>query len=329
MPANLAARPRSIAVTGASGFIGGHAVRTFERAGFEVRALSRAAGGSRFASLDYLDTDAVAYALHGVNVVVHAAGLAHVSKRQLSDPRRAYDEANVRAAVSVAGACVKAGVESLVLLSSAGVLGRESPEGGFDDRTAPNPYDLYTVSKLEGERRVSELAMGSRLAVAVLRPPMVYGPGAPGSFKRLAAWIDRGWPLPLGSIVNRRSFVGVRNLCDAMRAWAIGAISGISTMLVADSVAITAAEFARQIARAKGRRAHFLAVPPWVLRVAFGAVGRLDNYRRLGGSFELHPSRLRELLGWHPPYALADELSWSFLQQPSSDGALGRRSRGS
>ena len=329
MPAYVAESARSIAVTGASGFIGRHAVSAFESAGLQVRALSRAAGGPRFGSLDYLDGDAVARAIDGVNAVVHVAGLAHVSARQLSDPRRAYDEANVRAAVSVAGACVKTGVQSMVLLSSAGVLGKESPEGGFDDRSGPDPYDLYTISKLEGERRVSELAVGTGLAVAILRPPMVYGPDAPGSFRRLCTWIEHGWPLPLGRVVKRRSFVGIRNLCDAMRASAVARMAGITTMLVADSAAITAAEFARQIAKVRGRRAHFLPVPPWALKAGFGAIGLMDSYRRVGGAFELHPSRLRELLGWNPPYTLTDELSWSFLQQVSYAAAPGRQPRAS
>jgi nucleoside-diphosphate-sugar epimerase len=302
---------KAVAVTGASGFIGRHAADTFERAGLLVRAFSRQPTESRINALNYLDTDGVARALEGIRTLVHIAGLAHVSPRQLLDADGSFHEANVRAAVSVAEACRKAGVESLVLLSTAGVLGKQSPEGGFDDSSPPDPYDPYTRSKLEGELRVSELAAGGNLRVTIIRPPMVYGPKAPGSFSRLCAWIDRGWPLPLGSLDNRRSFIGIRNLCDALLQAVNSTIPGANVMLVADTEPLTTAEFARQIAHYMGSPSRLVSAPLWLLKCALAATGRGEEFRRLAGAFELHPSRIQALLGWRAPYTVEAELSWA------------------
>jgi nucleoside-diphosphate-sugar epimerase len=301
----------TIAVTGASGFIGRHVVAAFRSAGFEVRALTRKAHGEGSVAVDYLDGDALARALEGVGVLVHTAGLAHVSARRLNNPAAEFHRANVSVATSVTSACVRSGVQSMVLLSSAGVLGKESPAGGFDDSSLPAPYDWYTSSKREAEDRVSSLAAASELRVIILRPPAVYGPSAPGSFSRLCSWVARGWPIPVGALANRRSFLGIRNLCDAIRTTANSGLSGVSTMLVADTSAMTTAELAQLIAAAMQRSLHLLSVPPRLLEWGLRTVGLGEEYRRLGNAFELYPSRMGSQLGWRPPYTSSDEVMWA------------------
>jgi nucleoside-diphosphate-sugar epimerase len=309
----------TVAVTGASGFVGRHVAAGFERAGFQVRAFSRQSTGPLTRSMNYLDCDQVARAIQGSQSLVHIAGLAHVPPGRLLDPDHSFHEANVQVAVSIAKACIKAGVQKLVLLSSAGVLGCQSPPGGFDDSSPPDPYDPYTRSKLEGESRVSELAVAANLAVAIVRPPMLYGPNAPGTFGRMRTWIERGWPLPLGGLDQRRSFLGVRNLCDAMVHTVNGRIGGVETMLVTDPEPMTAADFARQIARHMGRRSRIVSVPAWLLRFALTAAGRGDDFRRLACAFELRPSRIQALLGWRAPYPVDDELAWSLRSATPAD----------
>ncbi len=302
---------KTIAVTGASGFIGRHVVAAFRSAGFDVRALTRKAYAEGCVAVDYEDGDALVRALVGVDVLVHAAGLAHISARRLHDPASEFRRANVGVATSVTGACIRSGVQKLVLISSAGVLGKESPACGFDDSTPPAPYDWYTESKREAEDRVSGLAVAGNLQAIILRPPTVYGPNAPGSFSRLCAWVARGWPLPFGAIVSRRSFLGIRNLCDATRIAANSGLSGVSTMLVADSSAMRTAEFAQLIAAAMHKPLHLLSVPPRVLEWGLGTVGLGEEYRRLGSAFELYPSRIAEQLGWQPPYRSSEEVIWA------------------
>lgn len=302
---------KTIAVTGASGFIGRHVVATFRSAGLEVRALTRRPYGENSVVVDYLDADAMARALEGVDVLVHTAGLAHVSARRLDHPAAQFHAANVDAATRVAGACIRSGVPGMVLVSSAGVLGKESPVGGFDDSSPPAPYDLYTTSKREAEERVSSLAAHGKLRLIMLRPPTVYGPDAPGSFRRLCSWVARGWPIPFGAVRGRRSFLGIRNLCDAIRMAADSSSSGVSPMLVADSAAMTTAEFAQLIAAAMHKSLHLLSVPPSLLEWGLRRVGLGEEYRRLASPFELHPSRMGAQLGWQPPYTSAEEVAWA------------------
>ena len=204
----------------------------------------------------------------------------------------------------MAKAGIHAGVRKFILLSSAGVLGQASPPGGFNDSSPAMPYDAYTASKLEAEKQVLDVA-GEHMAVRILRPPMVYGAGAPGSYRRLCKWIDRGLPLPLGSIVARRSFVGIRNLCDLLMTIAASSADvprELSAMLIADANPLTVADFARQIAAVRGRRARLLPIPSWLLERTLAAAGLQEEYRRLALPFELAPSRAREIFEWQPPY---------------------------
>lgn len=310
----------AIAVTGASGFIGRHVVAACTSAHLTVSGFTRSSTDPNLTPLNYLDSDAAARALEGTEVVIHIAGLAHISSKSLADPLAAFRTANTQIATSMAEASARVGVRRFVLLSSAGVLGEESPPGGFDDSSPADPYDAYTLSKFEAEQRVLEAA-GGKISVVILRPPMVYGPGAPGSYRRLCAWIDRGWPLPLGSIVARRSFVGVRNLCSLLLTVAASTKHESNeppTLLVSDSEALTVAEFAERIAIARNKRAILLPVPRGLLKWMLGRVGLRDEYRRLALPFELRPSRAREIFGWQPPHSAAEELRWALGPRESA-----------
>jgi nucleoside-diphosphate-sugar epimerase len=304
---------KTVAVTGASGFIGRHVATAFRDVGSTVRGFTRATVSPDLIPLNYLDTDSVTRALEGIEVVIHIAGLAHVSSKSLDDPLTRYRESNVNLAVNMVKASIRAGVGQFVLLSSAGVLGQASPPGGFHDSSTAAPYDAYTMSKFEAEQRVLELGLG-KISLTILRPPMVYGPGAPGSYRRLCNWVDRGLPLPLANIVARRSFVGIRNLCDLLVTIATSTKEvphELSTMLVSDSEPMTVADFAKQIAHVRSKRARLLPVPSWLLEWALSVARLQEEYRRLALPFELMPSRARAIFAWEPPHSTTEELGWA------------------
>ena len=303
----------TVIVTGGSGFVGRHAISALRKANLKVSGFTRTQSTADLIAVDYLDTVALTKELRGVEVVVHIAGLAHISSKIMTDPPAIFRAANVDVAVSVARASIQAGVKKILLLSSAGVLGAFSPPNGFNDSSPPSPYDAYTLSKLEAEQQILEVARG-KLALTILRPPMVYGPDAPGSYRRLCSWIDRRLPLPISSIRARRSFVGIRNLCDLIVTIAISAHETKNgALLVADSDPLTVAEFARNVAFVRGKSAVLLPVPQPLLKWMLGAAGLKEEYRRLAFPFELHPTQASSVFGWRPPYSLREELSWAAL----------------
>src|SRR5207342_3209779 len=110
----------------------------------------------------------------------------------------------------------RSGVRRFVLMSSALVLGQASPGRSFNESDAPAPATPYAHSKLDSETRLMEAARGSQLEWVILRPPMVYGPGVRGNFRRLVQLVRAGVPLPLGAATAPKSFIGIDNLADAV-----------------------------------------------------------------------------------------------------------------
>jgi len=168
--------------------------------------------------------------------------------------------------------------------------------------------DPYGRSKADAERGLAALASAGRLAPVILRPPLVYGPEARGNFARLVALVARGVPLPLGAVRNRRSLLFVGNLVDAIvRSLDHPAAAG-ETFMVSDGEDLSTPDLVRRIARALGRPARLVPVPPALLRLGGALAGRSDDVARLLDDLVVDPSKVRALLGWSPVFTLDEGL---------------------
>lgn len=306
--------PRTVAVTGASGFVGASLVRALLRSGIAVRAVvRRSADAGRLAGEglsiaivpDIAAQEDWEPVLAGADAVVHAAGVAH-RRAGASD----YREVNVAATERLAAAAPRAGVRRLVFLSSAKVNGESTRQGApFREDAAPAPGDDYARSKLEAEARLGAVARELGLETVVLRPPLVYGPGVKANFLALLRVVDRGLPLPFAGIGNRRSLVYVGNLVSAVESCLSHPSAAGGTFFVADDAAPSTPELVAAVAAALGRSARLFRVPRAVLRAAAAVTGERARLATLYESFELDTTRIRSALGWRPPHAFADGIA--------------------
>jgi len=303
-----------IAVTGASGFLGRHLCPELISAGNEVIEISRA---------DLAPED-LCRKLEGVDVVVHLAGRAHILSETSADPRAEFWKSNVGLTQSTAGAAKSAGVKRFVFLSSAGVLGSSSPPGGFDDDSIPCPHDAYTASKLEAEAWLNA-EIGADMQLAILRPPLIYGPGAKGNFMRLLRLALKGWPLPIGSFRAQRSIIGVRNAVDLIRVIATDRRVPRATLLAADRETISVSELFSAVARHAGHRPWLAPMPPVLIRWLLELTGRRSDIVRLTDPFVLRPTVAHSEFGWMPPYLLQDELRHTVCSE--LEAAAGMRNK--
>ncbi|HSQ04363.1 MAG TPA: NAD-dependent epimerase/dehydratase family protein, partial [Burkholderiales bacterium] len=163
--------------------------------------------------------------------------------------------------------------------------------------------DVYGRSKIEAEQALAEIAGRSGMELAVIRPPLVYGPEVKANFLRLLVWVDSGLPLPFASVRNRRSLIYVGNLVDAIARCAEHPAAR-GPFLVSDSETVSTPELVSCIARALDRPARLVPVPPALLRVVGMIAGRREEIRRLTGDLAVDCSRARRLLDWRPPYTL-------------------------
>jgi UDP-glucose 4-epimerase len=154
-------------------------------------------------------------ALASVDTVIHLAARAHVL-HDTDEASALYEETNALGTLCLAKTAAESGVRRFIYLSSVKVNGEETSNRAYTAADEPCPRDAYARSKWRAELHVREVGAATHMETVIVRPPLVYGPGVRANFLRLLGWVERGWPLPLGSIRNRRSLVSVWNLCDLL-----------------------------------------------------------------------------------------------------------------
>ncbi|MBM4200355.1 MAG: NAD-dependent epimerase/dehydratase family protein, partial [Gammaproteobacteria bacterium] len=269
-----------ILVTGASGFVGRALCLKLAAEGLRVRAALRRAAATPDRCERVLigdvgpDTDWSA-ALAGVDTVVHLAARVHMMDDTANDPLEAFRHVNVLGSERLAGAAARAGVRRLVFVSSIKAMGeRTAPDRPFSEVDTPRPADPYGRSKWEAEQSLAAIAARTDIELAIVRPPLVYGPAVRANFLSLMELIALGLPLPLGQLENRRSLVYLHNLCDALYRCTVDPRASGQLFLVADDKALSTPELIRDMARALEVRPRLLAIPPAVLRLAGAVTGR-------------------------------------------------------
>jgi UDP-glucose 4-epimerase len=216
---------------------------------------------------------------------------------------------NVRGSLALASQAVAAGVRRFVFVSSIGVNGAETAARAFHASDVPAPHSPYSQSKLEAENALQELSRRTGLELVIVRPPLVYGPDAPGNFGALLRAVHRGIPLPFGAVHNRRSLVALDNLVDLLARCTVHPAAGSNTFLVSDGEDVSTPSLLRRAAAALGRRAHLLPVPVAVLRSAAALIGKGGMMQSLCASLQVDTSFTREQLGWSPVVTLDQALA--------------------
>lgn len=173
---------RTILVTGASGFVGGHVLRRLaDRAELRLRGLVRHGRPAALPSPvecaegDLTQPETLPDALGGVELVVHAAAITADVKEPYRD---AYDQVNRVGTENLVAAAGKAGVERVVMMSGLG--------------TRPAPQGTYMATRWGME----EALRHSGIPYVILQPSVLFGDGAP--FVAALAGLARRLPvLPL------------------------------------------------------------------------------------------------------------------------------------
>lgn len=215
----------TVAVTGASGVVGGAVTRHLVAGGLEVQALARSADaaevvaglGATPVSGDLLDHASLVDAFQGCDVVYHAAG---VNEMCSADPGRMY-RVNVEGSRTVLRACAAAGVRRLVYTSSAVTIG-EPPGVVASEATAHRGRYLsrYERSKHHAERAM--LGERSPVEVVAVNPSSVQGPGrATGTGEIIVRVLSGRLPILVESSVS------IVDIDDCARGHLLAAEAGV------------------------------------------------------------------------------------------------------
>jgi nucleoside-diphosphate-sugar epimerase len=300
-----------IAVTGATGFVGGRVVESLARRGHQVLAFGRRPGESfRHAQqAEYIQWDIAAgprpsLASRPVDAVVHCAGT-------VTDwaPAAEFDAVNIGGTNSVLGSFnAKA---RFIHLSTSSVYDHRRPNQPIDERAAyaRRPLNAYVRTKIEAERAV--LLSGRH--VIVLRPHAIYGPGETKLLPRLLAARRFGRALLVGNGRNRMSLTHVDNLVHAIEC-ALRPSSPAGVFNIADEEAEPLSTLVRALLLAFGLPPDIFYLPrpaAWPIASAMESAFRAVRARRpplltryvvsqLASDCVLDIQRARLVLGYEP-----------------------------
>lgn len=195
---------KRILITGANSFVGTNIERWLmkEPAKFAVDTVDTM--NETWKQVDYRLYDAV----------FHVAGIAHVDPKPEMAPL--YYKVNRDLAIEVAKWAKEHGVKQFIYMSSRIVYraSKSMKANITTPDTLPDPNDFYGDSKLQAEKGLNELACDT-FKVAIIRPPMIYGPGNKGNLPRLA-WLAQKTPI-FPAWHNKRSMLHVYNLAEFIK----------------------------------------------------------------------------------------------------------------
>ena len=205
---------KRVLITGANSYVGTNVEKWLKKTPNEFEVDTVSTFDNEWKKADFSKYD----------VVFHVAGIAHVDAKKKMEPL--YRKVNTGLTLEVARWAKEHGVKQFIFMSS-GIVFKESKSlkaNIVTPETEPNPNGFYGDSKLQAEIGLNELADNS-FKVAILRPPMIYGPNCKGNFMRLA---KLGTITPIfPAFHNKRSMLYIDNLAEFVKQIIIREKNGI------------------------------------------------------------------------------------------------------
>lgn len=308
----------NILLTGATGFLGSRLAKALHsKPGVDLTAAVRRSvkiPASQTWEVQRINASTDwSTALTNQQVVIHAAARAHILKDEEVDPLTEYRRVNVDSTLNLARQAAAAGAQRFIFISSIGVNGNINTQPFTEDDT-PNPAELYAQSKWEAEQGLWEIQRVTGMELVIIRPPLVYGPNAPGNFGSLIRWVEKGVPLPLGAVHNQRSLVALDNLVDLIVTCIDHPAAANQVFLAGDGQDMSTTVLLRGVAKAAAKPSRLIPIPSFLLMFAATLLGKKAVAQRLLGSLQVDISKARDLLGWEPPISVEEGLRRCFVK---------------
>jgi len=240
--------------------------------------------------LDMIGSEWRQFSFTGFDTVYHVAGIAHRN----DVPDSLYEQVNHLLAVEVAEKAEKAGVKQFIFMSSGAVYSQNDWKHKkliVDEDSAFEPSTAYGISKMNAEKDI--MGRNFKMNVAILRPPMVYGPGAKGNYNFLKK-IALSLPF-FPYIKNTRSMIFIDNLCEFVRMLVDSGVGGI--FLPQNKDYVNTSILVREIATNHGKRIKLVHGFGWAISImgrfldpvnkAFGSYYYINKNQYFNGSYQI------------------------------------------
>ncbi|WP_232411419.1 MULTISPECIES: NAD-dependent epimerase/dehydratase family protein [unclassified Methylophilus] len=276
----------NILITGASGFVGDALMAHLKRGGHTVTSIQRHTQHNELNTGSY-------------DCLIHLAARAHVVRETVQYPYPEFKEANVDYSMKMAQLARQLQVRRFIFLSTIGVNGHISQQP-FTESDTPKPHNDYARTKWEAELALKAFFEKSETVLTIIRPPLVYGPNPKANFKALLSLCRSPFPLPLGAIHNRRSLIGIDNLCQFIALCCHHPAAAHQTFLISDDHDVSITELVALIRKALHHAPWLVPIPTSVLKIIFSLLGKRNLNEQLLADLQIDTSKAKQLLNWGP-----------------------------
>ncbi|HEU0081170.1 MAG TPA: phosphatidylglycerophosphatase A, partial [Candidatus Paceibacterota bacterium] len=313
-------KEKPVAITGGSGFLGTRLAQRLLDEGTSVVVIDvtepepSVAARAIFRRADIADREAVAAALTGCGMIYHLAAIVPISKQT----KQGFLAINVAGTEHVLEAALQEGAK-VVFCSTSTPLYTKPGKLPVNELTPKTPGYFYGKSKFAAEE-ICQRYREKGLAVAIVRPRMIIGPGRLGLLEMLFGWIRDGKPVPLlGSGDNLLQFLDVDDLADLLcrLGKADGERFSTDYNVGAKSFSTVRADIGSVIERA-GSPSKIVAVPrlyrPFLLALNALNVTPFSAFHinTIDQEFYFDTSKAEQNLGWKSVYSNAESLGRSY-----------------
>ena len=187
---------KKVLITGSNGFVGKALYDELRNQDYDligsVRNTSKTIEEQSNVVIDSIDkkTD-WGEALSERTTVIHLASRVHILNDNTKDPLLEFRRVNTEGTINLAEQAAEHGIKRFIFLSSIGVYGSKSTDIPFTANTDINPQTPYTLSKLEAEEGLRNVASKTDMEMVIVRSPAIYGINAPGNFGLIEASINK------------------------------------------------------------------------------------------------------------------------------------------
>lgn len=236
------------------------------------------------------------------DVVLHAAGKAHIYPKSQDDVKSFYD-VNFHGTVNLCKALEKIGLpKSFIFISTLDVYGLSVGED-IDETYPMNPTTHYAISKLQAEEYLIHWAKKNGVILGILRPSLMTGPNPPGNLRAMIKGIQKGYYVNIAGGYTRKSLMMIQDIANLVPK--IEKVGGIYN--VCDNHHPSYYELGICISKQLGKKYKPFSIPYWMAYV-LAKIGDkinilpIDSHRleQLTKSNTYSNEKAKTMLKWEP-----------------------------
>jgi nucleoside-diphosphate-sugar epimerase len=273
-------------LSGSSGFVGSN-LQTYLSKDFLIIPLS-----IRYKKNQIIDLTA--------DFIIHAAGKAHDLKHSSCDSE--YYEANFELTKQLFDGFLDSNAKKFIFISSVKAVADQVIDSLTEDEKV-NPITPYGKSKKMAEDYILSHTIPEGKHVYILRPCMIHGAGNKGNLNLLFKIVSKGFPWPLGSFENKRSFLSIENLCFIIKELLVREDIESGIYNIADDQAISTNELIQLMGFSLNKKAKLWKIPASLIQKAarFGDFLSLplnsERLEKLTESYLVNNFKIKHALG--------------------------------